>query len=54
MTIEELNAAELEEASDEDLGEESQLPDDLANWFNVQTTRYGRTTAILYKFRNYR
>ena len=33
--------------SDED-GEESQLPDDLANCFNVtiQTTRYGRITAV--------
>ena len=32
---------------DED-GEESQLPDDLANCFNVtiQTTRYGHTTAV--------
>ena len=39
---------------DED-GEESQLPDDLANCFNVtiQTTRYGRTTctAVSSKFK---
>eukprot|EP00731_Ephydatia_muelleri_P002885 Em0001g2885a len=35
-------------------GEESQLPDDLASCFNVtiQTTRYGRTTAIPSKFKN--
>ena len=44
------------EARDEDEfdGEESQLPDDLASCFNVtiQTTRYGRTTAIPSKFKN--
>ena len=33
--------------------QESQLPDDLANCFNVtiQTTRYGHTTAILCKLK---
>ncbi|KAL5516102.1 hypothetical protein EMCRGX_G001373 [Ephydatia muelleri] len=44
------------EARDEDEfdGEESQLPDDLTSCFNltIQTTRYGRTTAIPSKFKN--
>ena len=51
--MDELDVADGEGVSDED-GEESQLPDDLANCFNVtiQTTRYGRTTAVPSKFTN--
>ena len=52
--MDELDVADGEGVCDED-GEESQLPDDLANCFNVtiQTTHYSRTTctAVPSKFK---
>ena len=51
--MDELDFANREGVRDKD-GEESQLPDDLANCFNVtiQTMRYGRTTAVPSKLKN--
>ena len=51
--MDELDVADGQGVRDED-GEESQLPDDLANCFNVtiQTTRYGRTTVVPSKCKN--